>query len=68
MPAPDAVVLSVGGGGLLCGVIEGLHRNGLGRVPVIAVETADGPVFWPAEHYHQDYFARNPAQPYCQAG
>ncbi|MCB1933868.1 MAG: pyridoxal-phosphate dependent enzyme [Candidatus Accumulibacter sp.] len=36
---PDAVVLSVGGGGLLCGVIEGLQRNGLAQVPVIAVET-----------------------------
>lgn len=21
--------------------------------------------FWPAESYHQDYFRRNPAQPYC---
>jgi L-serine/L-threonine ammonia-lyase len=38
--APDAVVLSVGGGGLLCGVVEGLRRNDLGQVPVIAVETA----------------------------
>ncbi len=36
---PDAVVLSVGGGGLLCGVIEGLQRNGLHAIPVIAVET-----------------------------
>jgi L-serine/L-threonine ammonia-lyase len=36
---PDAVVLSVGGGGLLCGVVEGLTRNGFGAVPVIAVET-----------------------------
>jgi L-serine/L-threonine ammonia-lyase len=36
---PDAVVLSVGGGGLLCGVVEGLRRNGWGEVPVIAVET-----------------------------
>jgi L-serine/L-threonine ammonia-lyase len=36
---PDAVVLSVGGGGLLCGVVEGLRRNGWGGVPVIAVET-----------------------------
>lgn len=35
----DAVVLSVGGGGLLCGVAEGLARNGLGNVPIIAVET-----------------------------
>jgi L-serine/L-threonine ammonia-lyase len=37
---PDAVVLSVGGGGLLCGVVEGLRRHGWGEVPVIAVETA----------------------------
>ncbi|MDL2357147.1 MAG: pyridoxal-phosphate dependent enzyme [Pseudomonadota bacterium] len=36
---PDAVVLSVGGGGLLCGVIAGLRRNGWSDVPVIAVET-----------------------------
>ncbi len=36
---PDAVVLSVGGGGLLSGVVEGLHRNGWIDVPVIAVET-----------------------------
>lgn len=36
---PDAVVLSVGGGGLLCGVVEGLHRNGWADTPVIAVET-----------------------------
>ena len=35
----DAVVCSVGGGGLLCGVLEGLHRNGLPHVPVVAVET-----------------------------
>jgi L-serine/L-threonine ammonia-lyase len=37
---PDAVVLSVGGGGLLCGVVEGLRRHGWGQVPVFAVETA----------------------------
>ncbi len=36
---PDAVVLSVGGGGLLCGVIEGLKRNNCKDVPVLAVET-----------------------------
>ena len=23
--------------------------------------------FWPAEEYHQNYFARNPTQGYCQA-
>ncbi len=37
---PDMVVLSVGGGGLLCGVIEGLRRNGMETVPVLAVETS----------------------------
>lgn len=36
---PDAVVLSVGGGGLMCGVVEGLRRNGMDTVPVFAVET-----------------------------
>ncbi len=36
---PDAVVHSVGGGGLLCGVTTGLRRNGLAHVPVVAVET-----------------------------
>ncbi len=36
---PDAVVLSVGGGGLLCGIIEGLRRNNMAQVPVVAVET-----------------------------
>jgi L-serine/L-threonine ammonia-lyase len=36
---PDAVVLSVGGGGLLAGVVEGLRRNGMDGVPVFAVET-----------------------------
>jgi L-serine/L-threonine ammonia-lyase len=36
---PDAIVLSVGGGGLLSGVVEGLHRNNWKNIPVIAVET-----------------------------
>ena len=35
----DVVVLSVGGGGLLAGVAEGLARNGLQDTPIIAVET-----------------------------
>jgi L-serine/L-threonine ammonia-lyase len=35
----DAVVTSVGGGGLLAGIVEGLRRNGLAQVPVVAVET-----------------------------
>ncbi len=36
---PAAIVLSVGGGGLLCGVVEGLRRNDWQDVPVVAVET-----------------------------
>lgn len=50
-------------------LIADLEAQALWPDPVVTelVETADGPVFWPAEHYHQDYFARNPAQPYCQA-
>jgi L-serine/L-threonine ammonia-lyase len=42
---PDAVVVSVGGGGLFCGVVEGLRRNGMQHVPVIAVETAGADSF-----------------------
>ncbi|HVX66263.1 MAG TPA: pyridoxal-phosphate dependent enzyme [Bryobacteraceae bacterium] len=37
--APGAVVVSVGGGGLLCGVLSGLARHGLETTPVLAVET-----------------------------
>lgn len=36
---PDAAVVSVGGGGLLCGLVEGMRQNGWSDVPVIAVET-----------------------------
>lgn len=39
MPKPEAVILSVGGGGLLCGVLEGMHKVGWQDVPVWAVET-----------------------------
>ena len=31
----------------------------------IVTEIADAATFWPAETYHQDYFANNPRQPYC---
>lgn len=36
---PDAILVSVGGGGLYSGVVEGLRANGLLGVPVIGVET-----------------------------
>ncbi|MCL4129118.1 UNVERIFIED_CONTAM: hypothetical protein GTU68_048678 [Idotea baltica] len=35
---PDAIILSVGGGGLLCGIVEGLKRNSK-NIPILAVET-----------------------------
>ncbi len=36
---PDLVILSVGGGGLACGVLQGMHQQGWEDVPLIAVET-----------------------------
>jgi len=38
-PRPGAVVLSVGGGGLMCGVLQGMHAAGWHDVPLVAVET-----------------------------
>ena len=39
MPKPDAVVLSVGGGGLMSGVLQGMHAIGWNDVPLVAAET-----------------------------
>lgn len=36
---PEAFVVAVGGGGLLCGVMAGLHAVAWSHVPVLAVET-----------------------------
>ena len=33
----------------------------------IVTEVTPASTFYPAEDYHQDYFANNPQQPYCQA-
>ena len=33
----------------------------------IVTEVTKASTFYPAEDYHQDYFANNPGQPYCQA-
>ncbi|MCZ8282580.1 MAG: pyridoxal-phosphate dependent enzyme [Aquidulcibacter sp.] len=35
----DCVVTSVGGGGLMLGILEGLRKNGLANTPIIAIET-----------------------------
>jgi L-serine/L-threonine ammonia-lyase len=53
---PDAIVLSVGGGGLLAGIAEGLHRNGWDDIPIIAVETEG------AASFHQAVKAGHPVQ------
>ncbi|XP_068194951.1 serine dehydratase-like isoform X2 [Antennarius striatus] len=42
---PGAVLVSVGGGGLLCGVIQGLKDVGWTDVPVIAMETIGADCF-----------------------
>jgi peptide-methionine (S)-S-oxide reductase len=33
----------------------------------IVTAVLPAPTFWPAEEYHQNYYARNPGQGYCQA-
>jgi peptide-methionine (S)-S-oxide reductase len=33
----------------------------------IVTAVLPAPTFWAAEDYHQNYFANNPYQPYCQA-
>jgi peptide-methionine (S)-S-oxide reductase len=47
-------------------VIANLTAQKLWRDPIVT-EIAQSATFYPAETYHQDYFARNGAQPYCQA-
>jgi peptide-methionine (S)-S-oxide reductase len=46
-------------------VVAELTAAGLYRDPIVTEITAATP-FYPAEDYHQEYFARNPYQPYCQ--
>ena len=45
-------------------VIEELTAAGLWDEPIVT-EIADTAPFFEAERYHQEYFARNPGQPYC---
>nr|XP_046164193.1 serine dehydratase-like [Oncorhynchus gorbuscha] len=42
---PGAVVLSVGGGGLLCGVVKGMKEVGWASVPIICMETEGADCF-----------------------
>ena len=45
-------------------VLKTLTANELFGAPIVT-QIADAAPFYPAETYHQDYFDRNPAQPYC---
>jgi peptide-methionine (S)-S-oxide reductase len=47
-------------------VMEELAAEGVWEDPIVTALTPFS-VFYPAEGYHEDYFRRNPQQPYCQA-
>ena len=45
--------------------IAGLEATRLWDAPIVT-EVVPITAFYPAEEYHQEYFSRNPYQPYCQ--
>jgi peptide-methionine (S)-S-oxide reductase len=47
-------------------LIDELTAQKIWEDPIVTQVEAAGP-FFPAEEYHQNYFARNPEQPYCRA-
>ena len=47
-------------------VIAEITAEGIYDHPIVTEVTACDK-FWPAENYHQEYFANNPNQPYCAA-
>lgn len=46
-------------------VIAELNREVIWKDPIVT-EVAPFTAFYPAEAYHQEYYTRNPYQPYCQ--
>ena len=46
-------------------VIQEVNAAGIWNTPIVT-ELAPFNVFYRAEDYHQDYYARNGSQPYCQ--
>lgn len=46
--------------------IAELERERVWNDPIVT-EVTPYSVFYPAEEYHQDYFNKNPSQPYCSA-
>lgn len=47
-------------------VIQKLETSGIWESPIVT-EVQEYQGFYPAEEYHQEYYRRNQAQPYCQA-
>lgn len=47
-------------------MIASIAADGVYDAPIVT-EVAEADVFYPAEDYHQEYFRRNPTQPYCNA-
>ena len=47
-------------------LIEDLNNQKIWNAPIVT-EVTPLDKFYIAENYHQEYFARNPNQPYCQA-
>src|SRR5690606_28918977 len=45
--------------------IRELGESGVWKDPIVT-EVAPAGEFYPAEAYHQEYYRRNPGQPYCQ--
>jgi peptide-methionine (S)-S-oxide reductase len=45
-------------------LIVELSKDGIWPNPIVT-EVTEFDVFYPAEDYHQEYFRRNPQQPYC---
>jgi peptide-methionine (S)-S-oxide reductase len=48
------------------GMIAQLQADGVWSDPIVT-EVQPAPEFYPAEDYHQEYFKKNPNQPYCRA-
>ena len=46
-------------------VIKEITGEGIYDAPIVT-EVTPFEKFWPAEDYHQEYFAHNPFQPYCR--
>jgi len=47
-------------------VVAEMTAQGVWDAPIVT-EVVPLEIFYPAEDYHQDYFERNPFQPYCRA-